>query len=69
VTEKLATLVVFNNEREAELARSRLEQAGIDAIVVADDGGGMLPQFQSSRGVKLQVRSEDLQSARELLGV
>ncbi len=69
MTEKLATVTIFSNEPEAELAHSRLQEAGIEAMVTSDDSGGMLPQFQSSRGVKLLVRPEDLDRARELLGV
>lgn len=69
MTEKLATVTVYSNEPEAELARSRLEEAGIVAMVTSDDSGGMLPQFQSARGVKLLVRPEDLRRARDLLDV
>jgi hypothetical protein len=63
----LVTIAVYHSEPEAELARSRLQAAGIDAMVTRDDGGGMYPQFQLVRGLKLRVRAEDEERGRELL--
>ena len=63
----LVTIAVYHSEPEAELARSRLQAAGIDAMVTRDDGGGMYPQFQLVRGLKLRVRAEDEERSQELL--
>jgi hypothetical protein len=63
----LVKVATFNNEAEAELARGRLEEAGIQAFVAADDAGGMYPVFQMVRGVKLLVAPVDADSAREIL--
>jgi hypothetical protein len=50
------------------MAMGALESAGIDAIIVADDVGGMRPHLAwSSGGFKLLVREEDAASAREVL--
>lgn len=65
----LVTIAIFRTEPEAELARSRLIDAGIDAMIQRDDAGGMYPQFQQERGLRLRVRQEDESDARELLGV
>jgi len=60
----------YNRELEAEMAKELLENEGIRAMVVADDCAGLYPQFQSqSKGVRLLVAPEDLEQARQLLGV
>jgi hypothetical protein len=63
----LVTIAVYHTEPEALLARSRLIAAGIDAMVSRDDSGGMYPQFQLVRGLKLRVWKADEAVARELL--
>lgn len=57
----------FVSEFEAEISKGHLESAGIDAIVVKDDGGGMLPSLQGSEGVKLLVSHKNEQKALQLL--
>jgi len=57
----------YMNDIDAEFGRLRLESEGIPAIVLKDDAGGMLPQFQMVEGVRLMVREEELERARELL--
>jgi len=63
----LSVVEVYNSDIEAELARGRLENAGIEAMISSDDSGGALPQFQAIRGVKLRVRKEDLERAKAVL--
>jgi len=66
-----STLIVvqaFGKEIEANLARSLLESAGIDAMVQADRAGGMRDHLAwSGFGFKVMVREEDLEEARQIL--
>ena len=66
-----ANLVVvgsFGSESEAEIAKSALEAAGIDAMIQADTAGRMRPHIAwSGSGFKILVREEDATAARELL--
>ena len=65
-----STLVVvhsFGNRQEAELAKSALDAAEIDAFVRSDDGGGMERGLWTGNGVQVIVRAEDLHAAREIL--
>jgi hypothetical protein len=57
----------FANTVEADLAASWLEASGVDSMVLADDVGGTYPMFQTTRGVRLMVRSEDEDRAKEIL--
>jgi hypothetical protein len=60
----------FNTSEEAELAKSALEAAGIDAIVRRDTGGGMQPALGwTGAGVEVIVRTEDAQAARDVLDI
>ena len=64
------TLVVvrtFGNEIDAELARSALEAAEIDAMIRSDNAGGMRPAMSMTNGVELLVRAEDADRASEIL--
>lgn len=66
------TVVVatFNRRHEAELARGFLADAGIEAAVSADDGGGAFGvplTFSPSSFATVSVRSEDAEAAREVL--
>jgi hypothetical protein len=53
---------------EAELARAHLAAEGIEATVAADDIGGMYPGV-SFGGIRLLVRHDDLDLARQILEV
>lgn len=57
----------FATEAEAQIARAKLESEGIQAVVMTDDAGGMLPQFQMVEGVRLMVREDSLDDARRIL--
>ena len=70
MTEDLKVVTTFNKEVEAEMAKGLLEAEGIPAMVVSDDLGGLHPQLhQQSKGVRLLVNPENLEVAREILGV
>jgi hypothetical protein len=64
----LVVVHTFNNRPEAELTRSALEAAGIEAMVQSDDGGSMRPALAwAGTGVQLIVRTEDASAARDIL--
>jgi hypothetical protein len=67
--EDLVKIKTYSNETEAEMDKGRLESAGIPAMIVNDDVGGMHPQLQAGRGVKLYVGPDDVDQAREVLGL
>lgn len=57
----------FRNRMDAEVAKSALAAAGIDARVRADDAGGLKPHFTFTTGVALLVHSDDEKDAKTLL--
>lgn len=61
------TVRTYQAEHEAELARAVLEAHGIDAMVMRDNAGGMLPMLQPLFQIRLVVRGEDAVEAREIL--
>lgn len=65
---KLVIVDAFGSQVEADLAKSMLESAGINALLQADAAGGMDPPLAwGGFGFKVLVREEDAASARELL--
>jgi C_GCAxxG_C_C family probable redox protein len=65
---ELVTVARFPDRFAAEQAQQYLESQGIDAMVQADDAGGALAGLSLSvRGVRLRVRAEDRDRAREAL--
>ncbi|HEV8345976.1 MAG TPA: DUF2007 domain-containing protein [Vicinamibacterales bacterium] len=63
----LIVVATFSSRPDAEMARSALEAAGIDAIVQSDDAGGLQPGLWEGRGVAVVVRSADAQAAHDIL--
>ena len=63
----LVTISTFVDELEANLAKSRLQAAGIDSMLGRDDCGGMRPSLTWAQGIKLVVRSDDAERAAALL--
>ena len=63
---ELVVVATFLNKIDAETARSALQAADIESLVSADDAGGLRPTLWMS-GVRLLVRSEDAERAREIL--
>lgn len=57
----------YGRRHEAEFARGFLEDAGIPAVVAADDAGGADLGLGFARSVPLLVRSEDAERARRVL--
>jgi hypothetical protein len=66
---ELVAVRTFLTRIEAELARSALEAAEIDAMVDADDAGGTQSGLWLARGVRLLIRAEDIDRAEEILGI
>ncbi|MBX2991117.1 MAG: DUF2007 domain-containing protein [Bacteroidetes bacterium] len=57
----------FENELEAEIAIGHLEAAGIEARLIKDDAGGMLPSLQQTSGVRVLVDEGKRQEAEAVL--
>lgn len=57
----------FPSRAVADLAAGLLEAEGIEALVLADDAGGLYPMLQFVRGVRVLVAAEDEARAREIL--
>ncbi len=65
----LVTVAAFAGVAEAELAKERLELEGVLAFVVGAQISGVMPFLTSATGgVRVQVKPEDAQKAREILG-
>lgn len=64
----LVFVQAYSNRFEGEQAQQYLAGQGIDAMVMADDVGGMYAGLSLGRkGVRLLVRAEDEEAAREAL--
>lgn len=57
----------FMTEAEADLARAILAANGIEAAVLRDDAGGMLPAMSLLSEIRLVVAPDDAEAAREVL--
>jgi hypothetical protein len=65
---KLVVVQAFNKEWEAEIAKSALKAAGIDAMIRADSVGGTRPHVAwTGGGFKVLAREEDAAAARGVL--
>jgi hypothetical protein len=63
----LVVVARFYYRHEAEFARAYLDAAGIESAVFADDAGGTEVALSFSNSVRLLVRPEDAERAREIL--
>jgi hypothetical protein len=57
----------FEHEFDAEIACGHLKSAGIDAVILKDDAGGMFPSLQGTEGVHVMVSKEREEEARRIL--
>ena len=64
---ELVTIRVFNDELEANFAKSTLESERIDCMLSSDNAGGMEPPLSLAQGIRLVVRSEDAERAKAVL--
>ena len=63
----LVVIRTFGTQLDAEVAKSALEAANLDAMIKADDAGGVQPGMWAGNGVELLVRAEDAERAKEIL--
>jgi hypothetical protein len=65
---KLVIVQRYGTRPEAEVAKSELESAGIQAMIQGDTAGGMREHLAwSGAGFKILVREEDVTDARDVL--
>ena len=67
--EDLVSVVVYTTRSDAEIARAKLAGEGIEALVMADDEGGLNPGFYARYGVRVLVRADQSDAARLAIGV
>lgn len=60
-------IITFTDRYEADLAQGLLEANDVEAVNFADDCGSVDPALTWARGVRLMVKKEDLEKAREIL--
>ena len=60
----LVVVSTFGSTTDAEVAKGRLDGAGIDSMVRADNAGGMYPSIGRA---ELLVRFEDVDKAKDAL--
>lgn len=65
----LVELKTVYSEMEAQVLVTHLKDENIDAIIDKDDAGGMHPQLQAARGVKILVDEDDLVRAKSVIEV
>lgn len=63
----LVVVHTFNSRPEADVAKSALDAANIEAMVLADDAGGIQPGLWEGRGVAVVVNRDDESAARAIL--
>jgi hypothetical protein len=66
MADEILVIKVFDNEMEALMAQELLENAGIKANIMKDDGG-LIPSMQLTHGVSVIVDKADEERAAELL--
>jgi hypothetical protein len=65
---ELVVVQTFSSRPEADIAVSALEAAGIESMILADDGGSQRPALAwAGVGFQVTVRSEDAEAARAIL--
>jgi len=66
---ELVVIQTFQTRIEAELFKNYLSSHGIDALVTADDLGGMrpFPLSPSNTKVKVKIQKQDFKKAKLIL--
>ena len=70
MSDKLKTVVLnsYENPMEADIAKARLEEAGIQSIISGENSNMVIPSFNTtSTGVRLYVEEKDVEKAKEIL--
>ncbi|MEN8114476.1 MAG: M67 family metallopeptidase [Actinomycetota bacterium] len=66
---ELVTVAVYETRSDAEIVRARLVAGGIDALIFADNEGGLNPGFYDRYGVRVVVVPDRVAEARAMLGI
>ena len=66
--EELVVVRTYAYRHEAEVGRSMLEGHNVDAVISADDAGGVQPALGAATGARLMVKRRNEHKARQLLG-
>jgi hypothetical protein len=67
MSDEIVVLRKYANEMEARFAAMALEANGVPAQVFADTAGGAVPSMALVFPIRLLVRAEDAELAREIL--
>ncbi len=60
-------IISFADKYEADLAQGLLEANNIEAVTISDDCGSIYPSMTYVHGIRLMVKREDLEMAKEVL--
>jgi hypothetical protein len=66
---ELTTVATFSTRAEADLAQDHLRVEGVDAFVFDDMTAGVMPYLAGPSGIRVQVPTEQVTKAREVLGI
>jgi len=65
--DKLVTVAKFRDEIQAELAKIKLEEAGIKAVVTGSNAFNVLSSLPAVESIRLQVRQSQAEEALEIV--
>ncbi len=60
-------IISFADKYEADLAQGLLEANDIEAVTLSDDCGSVYPSMTYVHGIRLMVKNEDVELAKEVL--
>ena len=58
---------MYSTRQDAEFGKMLLEGSGVSSFIRGDDAGGMRPYMTAATGVRLVVRTEDLERSDDIL--
>jgi hypothetical protein len=67
VADDIVEVARFFNALDGEVACARLRAEGVKAYLNTDNAGGIHPELNFTRGVRLMVLVEDVDRARQLI--
>ena len=67
MADEIVEVARFFNMMEGEVACAQLRSENVKAYLKTDNAGGIHPELNFTRGVRLMVLAEDEDRARELL--
>ena len=67
MTDDIVEVGRYFTAMEGEVACARLRAAGLKAYLKTDNAGGIHPELNFTRGVRLMVLGSDEERAREML--